>query len=70
MLLSDLRELGRRSFPDARLIAQLLSHFSPQVLKTRENANEPTSGEVVTPEKLRTFPADLSTMGAFLSRTS
>lgn len=29
MFLSDLRELGRRSFPDMQLRTQLLSHFAP-----------------------------------------
>ena len=36
--LSDLRGLGRRSFPQMQLIMQLPAHFTPQIMKSRDNA--------------------------------
>ena len=65
MFLSDSRELGRRSFPEMQLIMQLLSHFSPQLLKPRNNAKDPIYEEAVLPEKLKAYTADLSALGAF-----
>ena len=67
MFLSDLRELGRRSFPEMQLIMQLLEHFKPQFLKSKDNAKDPLFEELVIPERLRNFRDDLSPMGAFLN---
>ena len=39
--LRDLRELGRRSFPEMQLIMQLLSHFTPLVGRNSANTNGP-----------------------------
>ena len=66
MFLSDLRGLGRRSFPEMQLIAQLLSHFSPQLAKQRTNSKDPLLEEVVLPKSLRAYTADLSSSGALL----
>ena len=49
-----------------QLVAQLLAHFTPQIMKSRANAKDPLFGELVIPERLRNFLADLSPMGAFL----
>ena len=62
MFLSELRDWGRRTCPDM----QLLSHFSPHMMKPMANANDPLSGRLVRPWELRNFSADLSPMGAFL----
>ena len=66
VFLSDLRELGRRSFPQMQLIMQLLAHFTPQITKPRSNAKDPLFGELAIPERPRNFTADLSPMRAFL----
>ena len=66
MFLSDLRELGRRSFPETQLAMQLMEHFKPQLLKSKANAKSPLFDEIVIPGRLRNFRADLSPMGAFL----
>ena len=66
MFLSDLRELGRCSFPQMRRIMQLLARFTPQIKKSRDNDKVPLFEELAIPERLRNSPADLSPMGAFL----
>ena len=66
MFVSDLRDIERLAFPDLQLILQLLSHFSPQLLKPRANAKDPPFEEAVLPEKLKAYRADLSQLGAFL----
>ena len=63
--LPDLWELGRRSFPEMQLIMQLLSHFSPQMVKPSNNAKGPAYEEVLLPGKLKAYTADLSDLGAF-----
>ena len=70
MFLSDLRALGRRSSPQMQLTMQLMAHFAPHVLKSRANSKDPMFGEIVIPERLRNFSADISSMALFLSRTS
>ena len=70
MSLSDLRDIGRRSFAQMQLAMQLMSHFAPQIMKSRANANDPLFAELVIPGRLRNFPADLSQMGHSSSRTS
>ena len=45
---------------------QLMSHFAPQILKYRASSNDPMFGEIVPPERLRNFTADLSSLGALL----
>ena len=62
MFLSDLRALCRRSFPEM----QLLSHFSPQLAKRRTSSKGPLYEEVVLPERVRAYTADLSSLGALL----
>ena len=64
MFLSDLRELGRKEFPEMQLFTQLLSHFAP-VQKQRVNPKDPTFEEVVLPAKLRGYKADFSCLGGF-----
>ena len=66
MFLSDLRDIGRRSFAETQLIAQLLSHFSPQLAEQRTISKDPMFEEVVLPERLRAYTADLSSLGALL----
>ena len=66
MFVSDLRDIDRLAFPDLQLILQLLSHFSPQLLKPRANAKDPPFEEAVLPEKLKDYKVDLSQLGAFL----
>ena len=66
MFVSDSREPRRRPYPDIQPIAQLMSHFSPLVLKYRANAKGSPFEEIAHPARLRNFPADLSSMGAFL----
>ena len=66
MFVSDLRDIERLAFPDLQLILQLLSHFSPHLLKPRANAKDPPFEEAVLPEKLKAYKADLSHLGAFL----
>ena len=44
---------------------QLMSHFAPLVIRNRANAKDPPYEEVVPPEKLRRYSADLSALGAF-----
>ena len=63
---SDLWELGRRSSPQMQRVVQLMAHFTPHIMKSRANANDPMCGELVIPERLRNFAADLSPMGASL----
>ena len=66
MFLSDLRELDRRSFPEMQLITQLLGHFTPQLAKQRTSSKDPLFEEVVLPERLRNYTADLPSLGALL----
>ena len=54
MFLSDLREMGRRPFPEMHLTVQLLTHFAPQP-KQRAAAKDPPFQEVVIPERLRAY---------------
>ena len=63
---SDLREIDSRSSPQMQLIAQLMAHFAPQIMKSRADAKDPLFGELVIPERLRNFPDDLSPMSDFL----
>ena len=65
MFLADLRDLGRKAFPEMQLLMQLLSHFAP-VQKQRVNPKGPTFEEVVLPVKLKEYKADFSCLGAFL----
>ena len=59
MFLSDLRELGRKAFPEMQLLMQLSAHFAP-VQKQLVNPKDPTFEEVVLPVKLRDYKADFS----------
>ena len=52
--------------PDMQLIAHLLSHFSPHVVKRRGNSKDPLLGEFGRPGEIRNFFADLSPPRAFL----
>lgn len=49
MFFSDLRELGRRSFPEIQLIMQLMAHFSPHILKSGANSDDPMFVDIVLP---------------------
>ena len=66
MFLSDLRELGRRSFPEMQLAMLMLGHFTPQLAKQRTSSKDPLFEEVVLPGRLRNYTADLSSLGALL----
>ena len=59
MFLSYLGELDHLPSPQMQLIMQLLAHFTPQIMKSRADAKDPMFGELVIPERLRNFPADL-----------
>ena len=45
---------------------QLLAHFKPQIMKSRDDAKDPMFEEPVIPERLRNFAAGLYPMSAFL----
>ena len=47
--LSDLRELGRRSYPDRQKVMRSLSHFSPKLAKQRTAPKDPLFEEVGAP---------------------
>ena len=47
------------------LFTQLLTHFAPHP-QQRAKAKDPMCGEVVIPERLRNYSADVSALGAFL----
>ena len=64
MFLADLREPGRKAFPEMQLLAQLFAHFAPLV-KQRLNLKGHPFEEVVPPVKFRNYTADLSNLGAF-----
>ena len=66
MFLSDLRELGRRSSPGMQMVAQLMSHFNAQIVRSMAIANDPMFVGIALLEWMRNFAADLSPMGAFL----
>ena len=66
MFFADLRGLAAALPPQMQLIAQLMSHFTPHIMKSMANAKDPLFGELVIPERLRNFPAGLSPMSAFL----
>ena len=65
MFISDLRELGRKAFPEMQLLLQLPAHFAP-VQKQRVNPKDPTFEEVALPVKLKEYKADFSKLGGFL----
>ena len=65
IFLPDLRELGRKAFPEMQLLMQLLAHFAP-VQKRRVNPKGPTFEEVVLPAKLRGYKADFICLGGFI----
>ena len=66
MFLSDLPELGRRSFHEMQMVTQILSHFSPNRANRRTRSKGPIFGEVALPGSLRNYPYYRSTLGAFL----
>ena len=66
MLLADMVELGRLAFPEMQMAAQMLSHFSPQLAIQRTSSKDPMFGEIVLPERLRAYAANLSILGALL----
>lgn len=59
MSLADLRALGRHHFHEMQTAMQILSHFAPHLVKRRNIANGPLFGDVVPPERLRSYSADL-----------
>ena len=69
MFMRDLREAERRPFPELQLMLQILGHFPPIQLQIRPNTNDPAYEELVIPERLRTFTADLSGIGTLLKPT-
>ena len=65
MFLPDLREMGRKAFPEMQLLMQLLAHFAP-VQKQRANPKGPTFEEVFPPAKMKDYKADFSCLGGFM----
>ena len=65
MFLADLRDLGRKAFPEMQLLMQLFSHFSP-VLKQRTILKDPHFEEVVLPVRLKEYMVDLISLGGYL----
>ena len=65
MFLSDMRDMGRKAFPEMQMMMQLFAHFA-HVLKQRVNMKDPPFEEAVLPVKLRTYKANLSSLGGYL----
>ena len=65
----DLREVGKRSFPELQLMLQILGHFPQRQPQIRPNANDPAYDELVIPERLREFTASLGGIGSLLKPT-
>ena len=65
MFLADLRDMGRKDFPEMQLLMQLFSHFPP-VLKKRANLKCPHFEEAVLPFRLRNCTANLRSLGGYL----
>ena len=63
MFLSDMRELGRRPYPEMHLTMQLLAHFTTQIAKACPNANDPPFEEAVSHQRLLGCTANLSHLG-------
>ena len=66
MFLSGLRGIGIRPFPEMQIIVQIPNHFAPQLVNPRANANDPPFEEVVLPERLRAYAADLPSLAGFV----
>ena len=66
LFLSELRENERKSFPEMQLLMQIFSHFAPVVVRQRLNAKDPSFEELVIPQKLAQYTADLKGLGGFL----
>ena len=66
LFLSELRENERKSFPEIQLLMQLFSHFQPVVARQRLNSKDPSFEELVIPQRLAVYKADLSGLGGFL----
>ena len=66
LFLSELRGNERKRFPEMQLLMQIFSHFAPVIVRQRLNAKGPSFEELVIPQKLARYSADLSGMGGFL----
>ena len=66
LFLSELRGDERKSFPEMQLLMQLFSHFAPVVARQRLNSKNPPFEELVIPQRLAGYTADLSGLGGFL----
>ena len=69
MFMRDLRDVEKRSLRELQMMRQILGDFLPRQLQIRPNAKAPAYEELVIPERLREFAADLSGVGALLKPT-
>lgn len=67
MFMRDIREIERMSFPWVHLLLRILGNFSPRQLRIRPNAKDPDYEELVIPERMREFNADISGLADFRS---
>ena len=64
VFMRDLREFGRRSFPETQLLLQILGHFPPRRPHVRLKAKGPAYEEIAIAERLSEFAASLSGIGS------
>ena len=62
MFLPDMRDMGRKTFPEMQTIMHLLTHFSPMA-QQRVNMKGPPSDDVAMPVKLRNYSSDFRRLG-------
>ena len=65
MFLSDLRELGRRPFPETQLTTPPIARFTLRIVKARPNANDRPFEEAVMPRSLRGYTSNFPKPGAY-----
>ena len=66
LFLSEVRDKARKSSPELQLLTQLFTHFAPVMVRQRPNAKGPAFEELVIPQKLPRYTANLSGLGGFL----